>query len=197
MEASSEPSVHFLNLEYFFRLLYDATTGWGGVSIQSDLLTLASQIWLLVTAISIIISIGLLWLFIQSTIRYREAVRLEDARYGTLHPAEAEVERDHSRWDHVRSLIESPHENDWRQAIIEADIMLDDLLSQLGYAGQSVGEKLKAVNPERFQTIRNAWDGHMIRNKIAHEGAAFKLEEHQAHRTVALYETVMREHGEI
>lgn len=197
MEPVSESPVHFLNIEYFFRILYETLTRSGGVSIQADLLQFASQVWLLVTALSVIISIGLLWFFIQSTIRFRAASRAEDARYGTLHPAEAEEERDHNRWDHVRELIESPHESDWRQAIIEADIMLDDLLSQLGYPGQSVGEKLKAVNPERFQTIRNAWDGHMIRNRIAHEGAAFKLEEHQAHRTIALYETVMREHGEI
>src|SRR5690606_17681309 len=121
----------------------------------------------------------------------------EDERYGTIHPEVAEVSRDHSRWAHVRELIERPHESDWRQAIIEADIMLDDLLSQLGYMGQSVGEKLKAVDPSRFRSLEYAWEAHKVRNRIAHDGAAFKLTEQLAHRTIAQYEVVMREHGEI
>ncbi len=197
MESATGPTVHFINVEYFFRLLYELATQLRGPNLQGDLLQLAGQVWLLVTAVSLIVSVGLLIVFVNSVIRYHQTLKDEEAKFATLHPAHAEEERDHSRWSHVRSLIESAHESDWRQAIIEADIMLDDLLSQLGYPGQSVGEKLKMVDAGRFHTIRNAWDAHMVRNAIAHQGSAYQLEEHAAHRTIALYETVMREHGEI
>ncbi len=197
MGTTSAPSVNFLNVEYFFRLLYEFVTNPGGVSLQTDFLQLASQLWLLVTGLSVIITLCLLALFIHSTIRFHQTRRDEEAIYATEHPAHAEVERDHSRWEHVRELVERPHESDWRQAIIEADIMLDDLLSQLGYPGSSVGEKLKAVNPERFRSLQHAWDAHKVRNEIAHSGSAFQLTEHMAHRTIAMYEVVMREHGEI
>lgn len=197
MGTTSEPTVHFLNVEYFFRLLYELISNPGGFSLQTNWLALASQIWLVVTGLSIIVTIALLAVFINSTIRLHQIKREESAKYATEHATHAEVERDHSRWAHVRELVERPHESDWRQAIIEADIMLDDLLSQLGYPGQSVGEKLKAVNPARFTTLQYAWDAHKVRNEIAHSGSSFELTEHTAHRTIAMYEMVMREHGEI
>ncbi len=198
MGTTSEPSINFLNVEYFFRLFYELITSPGGMSLElAGLMALAANVWLAVTGIAIIVSIGLLAVFIHSTIRYHETRREEVAKFATVHEEHAEEERDHSRWAHVISLISSPHENDWRQAIIEADIMLDDLLSQLGYPGDSVGEKLKAVDPGRFHTLQNAWDAHKVRNEIAHSGSAFQLEEHTAHRTIKLYETVMQEHGEI
>jgi len=193
----ADTPVHFLNVEYFFRLLYELVTQSRGGVFTVDVLQLATTIWLTFTAISLVVSIGLLIVFINSVIRFHQTRRDEEHKYATLHPHEAEEKRDHNRWDHVRTMVESPNENDWRQAIIEADIMLDDLLSQLGYPGQSVGEKLKAVDPSRFQSLQYAWDAHKVRNEIAHSGIGYKLDEHQAHRTIAMYEVVMREHGEI
>lgn len=197
MGTTSEPSVHFLNVEYFFRLLYELLTNPGGFSLQTNFLQLASSVWLIVTALSVIVSIILLAIFIHSTIRFHQVRKEEEPLFATIHAEHAETERDHSRWAHVRELVERPHESDWRQAIIEADIMLDDLLSQLGYPGNSVGEKLKAVDPSRFRSLQHAWDAHKVRNEIAHSGQAFQLSEHTAHRTIAMYEVVMREHGEI
>lgn len=189
--------VHFLNVEYFFRLLYELVTRQRVGSVDFDFLTLASQIWLIVTIISIVVTIGILFVFIQSSLRFYRALSKDEHLYTTIDPVHAEVERDHSRWDHVRQLIESPNESDWRQAIIEADIMLDDLLIQLGYVGQGVGEKLKAVDPARMRTLQDAWEGHKVRNEIAHQGYAYQLTEHMAHRTIAHFEAVMREFGEI
>ena len=57
--------------------------------------------------------------------------------------------------------------------------------------------KLKAVDPSRFHSLQHAWDAHKVRNQIAHSGSAFPLTERLAHRTIAQYEVVMREHGEI
>lgn len=197
MGTTSEPTVHFLNVEYFFRLLYELLTNPGGFSLQTNFLQLASTVWLIVTALAVIASIALLAIFIHSTIRFHQVRKEEEPLYATIHADHAETERDHSRWEHIRELVERPHESDWRQAIIEADIMLDDLLSQLGYPGNSVGEKLKAADPSRFRSLQHAWDAHKVRNEIAHSGQAFQLSEHMAHRTIAMYEVVMREHGEI
>lgn len=189
--------IHFLNVEYFFRLLYEALTQTGRFSSHTDFLAMASQVWLVVTFVAIVLSLVFLAILIHSVLRYRQVLEAQEKDFATLDPVHAEVTRDHSRWQHVRTLIESPHESDWRQAIIEADIMLDDLLTQLGYQGIGVGEKLKAADPASFKTLQNAWEGHKVRNEIAHSGSAYALEEHNAHRTIAQYEAVMREFGEI
>ena len=196
----SDSDIHFLNVSYFFRLLYELFTGGrvGGTGdAWGDFVAFTGALWVVVTILCFFISLAALAVLIHSTIRMLETKRQEAPKYATQHPAVVETKRDHNRWAHVMELIESPHENDWRQAILEADIMLDDLLTQLGYLGTSVGEKLKAVDPSHFKTIRDAWDAHMVRNSIAHEGSAYQLNDHLAYRTIHKYEAVMREHGEI
>jgi len=198
MEPTS--GINFLNVSYFFGLLYDLATGGrvvSGRSFWADTSTFLSSIWLLITMLAFLISFAALAILIHSTIRMLETKRKDAERYKTIGAHAAEVKRDHSRWNHVVTLIESPSESDWRQAIIEADIMLDDLLTQLGYNGQTLGEKLKAVNPERFKTLDDAWEAHKVRNEIAHQGSTYRLTDHVAYRTIHKYENVMREHGEI
>lgn len=97
------------------------------------------------------------------------------------------------RWKKILDHAVSPNENDWRQAIIEADIMLDDLITRMGYRGESVGEKLKRAVKGDFQTLNQAWDAHKVRNMIAHDGSDFKLTEHEARRVIDLYRQVFEE----
>ena len=96
------------------------------------------------------------------------------------------------RFEKASSLIESANPNDWKQAIIEADILLDDLLTKMGYRGESIGEKLKRVVPGDFKTLDEAWEGHKVRNSIAHE-SGFQLDHHEAKRAFHSYKKVFEE----
>ncbi|HEX5774987.1 MAG TPA: hypothetical protein VFY28_03455 [Candidatus Paceibacterota bacterium] len=196
----SDSELHFINVSYFFRLLYDLFTGghtYSGGSLWTDLVALLTTAWVLVTIIAFLITFAAIAVLIHSTVRMHATKRQEAPKYATIGAHAAEERRDHRRWSHVITLIESPNQSDWRQAIIEADIMLDDLLIQLGYVGATTGEKLKAVNPEHFKTINDAWEAHKVRNEIAHQGSSFELSDHLAYRTIKRYENVMVEHGEI
>jgi hypothetical protein len=97
------------------------------------------------------------------------------------------------RWEAVTSHISSDNPNDWKQAIIDADIILDDILTKMGYQGESVGEKLKRADPGDFRSIRDAWDAHMVRNRIAHDGSSFSMNQIEAQRTIAQYKKVFEE----
>jgi hypothetical protein len=97
------------------------------------------------------------------------------------------------RWSTVSKHIESENPNDWKQAIMEADIMLDDLLTNMGYRGDSIGEKLKRVDPAHFQTLNDAWEAHKVRNQIAHEGSNFPLNQIEARRVIQQYRKVFEE----
>ena len=98
-----------------------------------------------------------------------------------------------NRWKDVTKNMESANQSDWRQAIMEADIILDDILTKMGYRGESVGEKLKRVDKGDFASLDAAWDAHKVRNLIAHEGSNFKLDEHEARRVIQLYKVVFEE----
>lgn len=101
------------------------------------------------------------------------------------------------RWYNVLHYLSSPNSSDWKLAIIEADSMLEDLTNQLEFEGENLGERLKMADKEKFQTLNDAWEAHIVRNRIAHDGSAFELTQHEANRIIVLYENVFREFGHI
>jgi hypothetical protein len=97
------------------------------------------------------------------------------------------------KWLGVVEHIESENENDWRLAILEADIMLEELVEVMGYQGASLGEKLKAIERSDFNTIDKAWEAHKVRNQIAHMGSDFLLSRREAERIINLFKDVFEE----
>lgn len=101
------------------------------------------------------------------------------------------------RWTQTLTYLFSKNPNDWKLAVMEADSMLDALLDQLGFQGENLGEKLKNAPPDKFRDLAIAWEAHTVRNRIAHEGAAFLLTEKESRRIIALYERIFRDYGYI
>lgn len=99
------------------------------------------------------------------------------------------------RWIKTLSYLFSQHASDWKLAIIEADSMLEDLMDQLGFKGENLGDKLKSADQNKFRSLTSAWEVHTIRNRIAHEGLAYEISQHEAKRVIALYEQIFREYG--
>ncbi len=98
-----------------------------------------------------------------------------------------------NKWQKIIDLVESNEESNWRLAIIEADIILDSLLETLQLPGQTIGDKLKAVEPSDFLTLDYAWEAHKARNAVAHKGSEFLLNQREARRVISLYEMVFKE----
>jgi hypothetical protein len=97
------------------------------------------------------------------------------------------------RWQKVLDHMNSSNPNDWKFAILEANIILDDLLNAMGYRGETIADKLKRVEKSDFDTLELAWEAHKIRNTIAHKGADFVITEREARRVIDLYRKVFEE----
>jgi hypothetical protein len=97
------------------------------------------------------------------------------------------------RWIRVQNLIQSHTASDWRQSIIEADIILEEMLGRMGYEGNSIGDKLKQIEESDFITINKAWEAHKVRNHIAHRGGDFLFSKSEAERVIELYRQVFEE----
>jgi hypothetical protein len=97
------------------------------------------------------------------------------------------------RWTKIKKLSESFNQSDWRQAIIECDIMLDDLLKAISIPGESIGDRLKAIDKTDFNTLDDAWEAHKARNRIAHDGIDYELSHEESKRIIKSYEKVFRE----
>ena len=99
------------------------------------------------------------------------------------------------RWVQTLNYLFSPNASDWKLAIIEADAMLEALLDQLGFKGETLGDKLKNTTQEKFRGLSSAWEVHGIRNRIAHEGLAYEISQYEAKRVIAIYEQIFRVYG--
>ncbi len=97
------------------------------------------------------------------------------------------------KWEEVLDAIATSNPADWRLAIIEADTILDELLENSGLPGMTLGERLTNADEGNFRTLRDAWDAHMVRNKIAHQGSDFDMTHREAQQTITRYENVFRE----
>jgi hypothetical protein len=119
---------------------------------------------------------------------------LRKKEHEIIYPETTQAEVDiNPKWRRVLSHLESQNESDWKLAIIEADIMLDEILDKLQLPGETMGDKMKEVEKSDFSTIDNAWEAHKVRNQIAHEGVEYVLTQHEARRVVALYQSVFEE----
>lgn len=99
------------------------------------------------------------------------------------------------RWGKVLEHLYSDRPADWKLAIIDADEMLFGLMTDLGFKGESFGDKLKSADRDKFHSLSAAWEVHTIRNRIAHEGIAYELSHREAKRVIALYEQIFHEFG--
>lgn len=96
------------------------------------------------------------------------------------------------RWEKINAYLASDNPSDWRSAILEADILLDELVAKMGYPGENLGERLKAVEPSDFLTLNDAWEAHKVRNMIAHDGA-YVLTKRETVRVIELFRRVFAE----
>ncbi len=131
-------------------------------------------------------------------IRVYEVDEILDGAYkGHFIKPETVVQHVNPRWQQIEAHFASTNPNDWRAAIIDADAMLEELITKLGYTGDTFGEKLTQIKPNDFPTIQSAWEAHKMRNVIAHEGTAFNLTERQKEITRRYFEAVFRDMGVI
>jgi hypothetical protein len=104
---------------------------------------------------------------------------------------------DNERWQEVLSYGASDDEELWRLAIIEADVMLDEMLEAAGYPQDELGSKLRNVERADFHTIDQAWEAHKLRNAIAHEGSGYNLTKREVQDALEKYRQVFNEFGYI
>ena len=181
------------NVEYWFRQLYEWMYGPHGAVNYAAFEAFMAHLWTWITVIGYALSVVGIFAIVYCTVRLFELRKREEEYYNkliTLPDAEGGA---HPRWAHIESLLEGNSPSEWREAIIEADIMLDDVLAKQGYVGNGVGEKLKAIESTELASLQDAWEAHKVRNQIAHAGSTFELSESVARRTLARYESVFRE----
>lgn len=177
-----------------FKLLYDLVTG-SGFSYDS-FMQLLIQLWTVYSVLAFLASLAFIVGIVYSYIRLNQFSEIEEESFLKKEEAWQDLHNgniEDTRWKNAQTHLESTNPNDWKLAIIEADVLLERMLEKAGYAGATIGEKLKSATVRTFRTIDDAWDAHRVRNQIAHGGADFVLTHKIAKETLLLYERVFKE----
>lgn len=96
------------------------------------------------------------------------------------------------QWQMITQKSNSSNANDRKIAVIEADKLLDDILKQIGYKGETMADRLKKLVPFRYVYLENVWFAHKIRNRIAHE-PDYDIDEYTTQKCIEGYEKFFKE----
>lgn len=178
----------YLNLDYLFY----------------NFIQILKAIWLFLTegplksifqAILAVISVFLIAVISYLLIRLHEMDKKQKKTADRTIPDKLTADEVNPTWLKIKSHVSSENPANWRMAIIEADLLLEDVITQMGYQGQSLGDKLKSIEQADFPMLQLAWEAHKVRNKIAHEGEKFILTQREARRVIDLFEVVLKDTG--
>lgn len=179
------------------RAIFGSDGLFAGLS-QDGFLGFLNSVWSVYAVIAYICSFIFLVLYIYASI---EADKYSDIEHDAVHAQEEAYAMKMSggiksdKFAELQAHLDSDNPNDWKLAIIEADIILDDTLKRQGYAGPTLGDRLKSISPETLHSIDDAWQAHKVRNQIAHAGADFVLTQKIAREAIMQYERVFKELG--
>ena len=192
----------YINFDYIFNKIY---------TFFSALFNPTSHIPYFGTGFKLILAIFSIFFIFLITYCFVRLFEIRKKEHQYLHHEveeyahkHAEMEREkqekngnflNKKWGIVLNYLASANPGDWKLSVIEADGMLEELMDQLGFKGENLGEKLKSADQEKFKNLSSAWEVHIVRNKIAHEGSDFELSIHEAKRVIALYEQIFRNYG--
>lgn len=72
-------------------------------------------------------------------------------------------------WNKVKKRLEADAESEWKLSIMEADDLLDDTLTNMGYAGETLAEKLDNVTVTILPSADDVCGAHQVRDSIVHD----------------------------
>jgi hypothetical protein len=182
---------NYLNVEYVFSKIVNAVNP--VINFFSD-----PKTWSDIGTVSAILSIFCLGIIIFSLVRMYE-IQIYDEKEieHEIHKAllrQKEIDRNaNPRWHYIQTLIESPNESDWRVAIIEADSMMEEVLKEKELTGNTVSELLESAKDSGYGSIQDAWDAHLVRNKIAHDGSDYPISQIEGRRVIKMFQNFFEE----
>ena len=182
--------IRWLNLEYLFDQLLNLLR-WLWILIKKLILLLADvpiKAYFIIAGFVFIAVMAFLFfklrklerkIKVASMVNFKEEEKLPQDRAG--------------KWKDIKNKINSDSIEDWKEAIIMADSILDDIFSRIGYKMDGLGEKLKNIEPSDFASLQEVWDAYKVRSKIDREGAHFKISKEEAKSALAKYEKGLKE----
>ena len=142
--------------------------------------------------LGVIFLAGAFW----ATLKIWEVHHIVHEKFAPIHLDEMAAKEKLSQWQVVLDHVNSESPAEWKIAILEADDILDEILEDQGYVGETVAEKLKTMSRTKIASYDDIWQAHKVRNEIAHGGAIeMDLSKKMARDTIARFGNAFKELG--
>ena len=94
------------------------------------------------------------------------------------------------KWAKIKEKFNLDIEAEAKLAIIEADNLLDGILHEMGYGGETLGEKLDKLTSELLSNLEQVRQAHKIRSDIVHD-PSYHLRAEDGRIAMATYEQAL------
>ena len=94
------------------------------------------------------------------------------------------------KWAKIKERFDMATESEAKLAIIEVDNLLNEILKDMGYRGETLGEKLDKLTPELLANLLQVREAHQIRSNIVHD-PSYHLHSEEAKRAMDIYEQAL------
>ncbi|MBI4358976.1 MAG: hypothetical protein HY577_00065 [Candidatus Nealsonbacteria bacterium] len=96
------------------------------------------------------------------------------------------------KWLGITKRLEAPNAADWKLAVIEAETLTEEILTRMGFGGETFGDRLKKISPSQLPSLNDLIQAHQVRQNIVHD-PDYRLDFEEASRTLGVYERSLRE----
>lgn len=139
--------------------------------------------------LSVLFAVAIIY-FVRKNTFYRRLILDDASEFMNFKPVGvSNIERN---WGKVMARLETGLESEYKLAVIEADTMMDDILKKMGFAGETLGDRLTKVTTATVPNLMDITKSHQIRNNIVHD-PDYKLSLDQTRKTLSAYEKAFRD----
>ena len=87
--------------------------------------------------------------------------------------------------------LETASEEEYKLAVIESDNMLDESLQRIGFAGETLADRLEKVTVAIVPNLPEVKEANRIRNNIVHD-PSYRLTLSEAKRIIEIYQATFQ-----
>jgi hypothetical protein len=88
-----------------------------------------------------------------------------------------------TRWDNLLNLINTENPDNWKAAVLESSVMLNEVLEIIGYEGETLGKKLSNLIPEQLENLETIKQANEVKNEIV-KNSEYKITKEEAEKLV-------------
>jgi hypothetical protein len=98
------------------------------------------------------------------------------------------------KWAEIEQLMSLGGPSHFKNAIMEADKLLDHVLKIKRLKGETMGERMKSIRRDDYERdfFDDMWQAHILRNRMSH-AIDYEVQHFEAKRAIEQFKRVLKE----